>query len=81
MPETILYATDGPVATITLNRPEQLNTIVPPLPDEVEAAVGQAVRDAGLPSSQLAAMKLVVNHAYENIGLAATRRSARSSTG
>ena len=38
--ETILYATDGPVATITLNRPEQLNTIVPPMPDEVEAAVG-----------------------------------------
>ena len=45
MAETILYATDGPVATITLNRPEQLNTIVPPMPDEVEAAVGRAVRD------------------------------------
>ena len=43
--ETILYSTDGPVATITLNRPEQLNTIVPPMPDEVEAAVGRAVRD------------------------------------
>ena len=43
--ETILYAVDGPVATITLNRPEQLNTIVPPLPDEVEAAVGLAVAD------------------------------------
>jgi enoyl-CoA hydratase len=42
--ETILYATDGPVATITLNRPEQLNTIVPPMPDEVERAVGQATR-------------------------------------
>jgi enoyl-CoA hydratase len=44
--ETILYAVDGPVATITLNRPERLNTIVPPMPDEVEAAVGRAVRDA-----------------------------------
>jgi enoyl-CoA hydratase len=43
--ETILYAADGAVATITLNRPEQLNTIVPPLPDEVEAAVGRAVAD------------------------------------
>jgi enoyl-CoA hydratase len=43
--ETILYAVDGPVATITLNRPEHLNTIVPPLPDEVEAAVGRAVAD------------------------------------
>jgi enoyl-CoA hydratase len=44
--ETILYSTDGPVATITLNRPERLNTIVPPMPDEVEAAVGRAIRDA-----------------------------------
>ena len=37
--ETLLYATDGPVATITLNRPDSLNTIVPPMPDELEAAV------------------------------------------
>ncbi|MCB0861632.1 MAG: crotonase/enoyl-CoA hydratase family protein [Solirubrobacterales bacterium] len=43
--ETILYSTSGPVATITLNRPEQLNTIVPPMPDEVESAVGEATRD------------------------------------
>ena len=43
--ETILYAVDGPVATVTLNRPERLNTIVPPMPDEVEAAVGLATRD------------------------------------
>jgi enoyl-CoA hydratase len=43
--ETILYTVDGPVATITLNRPERLNTIVPPMPDEVEAAVGEATRD------------------------------------
>jgi enoyl-CoA hydratase len=43
--ETILYATDGPVATITLNRPDALNTIVPPMPDEVEAAVNAAVAD------------------------------------
>src|SRR6478672_146845 len=43
--ESLLYKTDGPVATITLNRPEHLNTIVPPMPDEVEAAVGRAVRD------------------------------------
>jgi enoyl-CoA hydratase len=42
---TLLYTTDGPVATITLNRPERLNTIVPPMPDEFEAAVSEAVRD------------------------------------
>ena len=42
--ETILYGVAGPVATITLNRPERLNTIVPPMPDEVEAAVGRGDR-------------------------------------
>ena len=43
--ETLIYATDGPVATVTLNRPERLNTIVPPMPDELEAAVHRAVAD------------------------------------
>jgi enoyl-CoA hydratase len=44
--ETILYAAEGPVATITLNRPDTLNSIVPPMPEEVEAAVREAVKDA-----------------------------------
>ena len=44
--ETILYGVDGAVATITLNRPDELNTIVPPMPDEIEAAVHEAVRAA-----------------------------------
>ena len=43
--ETLLYKTETPVATITLNRPDELNTIVPPMPDEVEAAVALAERD------------------------------------
>jgi enoyl-CoA hydratase len=43
--ETLLYKTDGPVATITLNRPDHLNTIVPPMPDEIEKAIGVAERD------------------------------------
>jgi enoyl-CoA hydratase len=43
--ETILYGVDGATATITLNRPDRLNTIVPPMPDEVERAVGLAIRD------------------------------------
>ncbi len=46
--ETILYAVDGPVATISLNRPERLNTIVPPMPDEVDDAVTRATLDAGV---------------------------------
>jgi enoyl-CoA hydratase len=43
--ETILFGTDAGVATITLNRPERLNTIVPPMPDEVQDAVEAAVAD------------------------------------
>jgi enoyl-CoA hydratase len=43
--ETIEYAVDGPIATITLNRPERLNTIVPPMPDEIETAVAVASRN------------------------------------
>ncbi len=42
--ETLLYATAGPVATITLNRPQRLNTIVLPMPDEI----GTALCDEGL---------------------------------
>ncbi len=44
--ETLLYATEGPIATITLNRPERLNTIVPPMPDELQSAVYEATLDA-----------------------------------
>jgi enoyl-CoA hydratase len=43
--ETLLYETDAAIATITLNRPDRLNTIVPPMPDELEHAVHRAVRD------------------------------------
>jgi enoyl-CoA hydratase len=46
--ETLLYDTDGPVAVITLNRPDHLNTIVPPMTDELEDAVHQAVRDTSV---------------------------------
>lgn len=43
--ETLLYDVDGRIATITLNRPDSLNTIVPPMTDELEAAVDRAVLD------------------------------------
>jgi len=43
--QTLLYETADAVATITLNRPERLNTIVPPMPDEIEAAVHDATVD------------------------------------
>lgn len=43
--ETLIYTVDGARATITLNRPERLNTIVPPMPDELESAVQAALGD------------------------------------
>src|SRR3954452_5327817 len=43
--ETLLYGVEDAIATITLNRPDTLNTIVPPMPDELEDAVNTAVRD------------------------------------
>jgi len=43
--ETLLYDAPGPIATITLNRPDRLNTIVPPMPDEFETAIERATLD------------------------------------
>jgi enoyl-CoA hydratase len=43
--ETILYTVDGRIATITLNRPEKFNAIRPPMPEEIEQAVGKANAD------------------------------------
>jgi enoyl-CoA hydratase len=44
--QTLLYDTAGAIATITLNRPERLNTIVPPMPEELELAVHRAIMDS-----------------------------------
>jgi enoyl-CoA hydratase/carnithine racemase len=46
--ETLVYRTDGATATITLNRPNELNTIVPPMPEEFESAINFAVKDASI---------------------------------
>src|SRR5262249_11735040 len=46
--ETLVYTGDGPIATITLNRPNELNIIVPPMPDEFETAINLAVKDASI---------------------------------
>ena len=51
---------------------ELINQAVPF--SELEQTVAALANDlATIPSSQLAAMKLVVNHAYENMGLASTQ--------
>jgi enoyl-CoA hydratase len=41
----IHYTREGATAIITLNRPEELNTIVPPMLEELEHAVVAAIRD------------------------------------
>jgi enoyl-CoA hydratase len=46
--ETIAYDVRGPIAYVTLNRPDSLNTIVPPMPDEVQDAVHAATADSGV---------------------------------
>ena len=43
--QTIDYCVEHACAIITLNRPEDLNTIAPPMLDELENAVGTAIRD------------------------------------
>jgi enoyl-CoA hydratase len=43
--ETILYAAAGRIATVTLNRPEKLNAIRPPMPDELADAIARANAD------------------------------------
>ena len=48
MYKTILYSTENAIATVTLNRPEALNTIVPPMPDELEDAIHRRTGLVGL---------------------------------
>jgi enoyl-CoA hydratase len=43
--QTLLYDSAEAIATITLNRPDRLNTIVPPMPEELESAVHEALAD------------------------------------
>ncbi len=42
---TLLYEVEDSVATITLNRPDRLNTIVPPMPEEFEDCIREAGGD------------------------------------
>jgi enoyl-CoA hydratase len=48
MPEALLYDTDGPVATITLNRPERLNAVTPELVELLDQAIAGAQADQAI---------------------------------
>jgi enoyl-CoA hydratase len=64
--------TGKPLSGAEAARIELINAAVPfaELEDEVAKTAQQL---ASLPASQLAAMKLIVNQAYENMGLASTQ--------
>ena len=46
----ILYEVEGPVATITLNRPKAYNAILPDLENELHQALDQADMDRAVRS-------------------------------
>jgi enoyl-CoA hydratase len=45
MPNSVLLQTDGAVSTLTLNRPDRLNTITPQLAEDLRAALAEAQAD------------------------------------
>jgi enoyl-CoA hydratase len=53
MPETVLYKVEGRVATLTLNRPDRLNAIVPALIADLDAALDRAQADDGVHALRL----------------------------
>ena len=46
--EFVLYEVDGPIATVTLNRPEQMNALSPDLERELHEALDEAVADSAV---------------------------------
>jgi enoyl-CoA hydratase len=53
MAETVLYESGDGVATLTLNRPDRLNTIVPELIDDLRAGLGRAWEDPSVRAIRL----------------------------
>src|SRR5919201_1677701 len=53
MAETVVYEPTDGVATLTLNRPQRLNTIVPELVEDLRAALRRAQDDADVRAIRL----------------------------
>jgi enoyl-CoA hydratase/carnithine racemase len=50
---SVLYRTDGPVATITINRPDRRNAINPEVTTGISEALGTAESDEGIAAAVL----------------------------
>lgn len=71
------YESHARVATIRLNRPDKYNAISARMPADLVAAVAKLVdRIKAVPKNQLAMMKMLVNQAYDSMGLNHTQTLA-----
>jgi enoyl-CoA hydratase len=66
MPGTVAYEADGNVATLTLNRPERLNTITPELADDVRAGLERANAEEAVRAIRLRGAGRIFCAGYDN---------------
>ncbi|MGH2588783.1 MAG: enoyl-CoA hydratase/isomerase family protein [Dehalococcoidia bacterium] len=75
--ETILYEQQGPVTTITLNRPEALNAISPQLEAELHEALDQADNDPSVRAIVLTGAGRAFSAGYDMAGRGAENGDSR----
>ena len=71
--ENVLYEREGPVVTITLNRPERLNAISPGLEDDLHAALDEADADPDVRSIILTGAGRAFSSGYDMSGEGGSR--------
>ncbi len=74
--EFLVYAQDGAVATVTLNRPEALNALSRPLEAELHRALDEAAADASVRAIILTGAGRAFSAGYDISG--GIRRRARA---
>ena len=75
--QNILYEKEGPVVTITLNRPERLNAISPDLEDELHQALDEADADPEARSIILTGAGRAFSAGYDMAGRPGEERQGR----
>ena len=79
--QTILYESQGPVVTLTLNRPEALNAISPELEVELHQALDQADADLATRAIILTGAGRAFSAGYDMSGRGEERRSTMDPSG